>query len=115
MKAVLCKTGSTVKHESYCPRHTTLRKTPSKLLSPSNSTLVTPNNLLVPPPLSPLMEQTPLQRVESQFYEYTSHEELSKELKISSQASTLIYNYWKLKRKRCMCIKVLETPAGSFH
>ncbi|XP_019856885.1 PREDICTED: protein Jade-3-like [Amphimedon queenslandica] len=45
------------------------------------------------------MEQTPLQRVESQFYEYTSHEELSKELKISSQASTLIYNYWKLKRK----------------
>ena len=54
---------------------------------------------MAPPPLSPLMEQTPLQRVESQFYEYTSHEELSKELKISSQASTLIYNYWKLKRK----------------
>ena len=70
--------------QSYCPRHTAIRKTPSKLLSPG---------------LDGPLEMTPLQLVEEEFYKYASPEELSNELSLSIQISSLIYNYWKLKRK----------------
>ena len=42
-----------------------------------------------------------LVQLQEQFYNYASIEELEEKLELSSKLSTLIYNYWKLKRKVC--------------
>ena len=33
------------------------------------------------------------------FYKYASPDDLTRELNLSPKLSTLLYNYWKLKRK----------------
>lgn len=75
-----------VLHESYCPKHTALRKTPSKLMSPQKT-------------IDRVTSQ--LQEVEELFYKYSTPQDLVKEYEMSSQLALLIYNYWKLKRKSC--------------
>lgn len=74
--------------QSYCPKHTALRRSPSR------------NHLLSSPHKIDMMNKpTQLIQVQESFYKYASVEDLVKEMKLSPKLSTLIYNYWKLKRK----------------
>ena len=46
-----------------------------------------------------LHRSTQLIQVQESFYKYASVDDLMKEMKLTPKLSTLIYNYWKLKRK----------------
>ena len=70
--------------QSYCPKHTASQRS-SRLNSPhKNHTTNEPTQLI---------------QVQQAFYKYTSPDDLTKELNLSPKLSTLLYNYWKLKRK----------------
>jgi hypothetical protein len=46
-----------------------------------------------------LHRSTQLIQVQESFYKYASVDDLVKEMKLTPKLSTLVYNYWKLKRK----------------
>ena len=74
--------------QSYCPKHTALRRSPSR------------NHLLSSPHKNDMLHRpTQLIQVQESFYKYASVDDLIKEMKLSPKLGTLIYNYWKLKRK----------------
>ena len=75
--------------QSYCPKHTSLLRSPSR------------NHLLSSSPHKNdmLHRSTQLVQVQESFYKYASVDDLMKEMKLTPKLSTLIYNYWKLKRK----------------
>ena len=70
--------------QSYCPKHTASQRS-FHLSSPHKNHMTT--------------EPTQLLQVQQAFYKYTSPDDLTKELNLSPKLSTLLYNYWKLKRK----------------
>lgn len=74
--------------QSYCPKHTAVRRSPSR------------NHLLSSPHKNDMLnEPTQLIQVQESFYKYASGDDLVKEMKLSPKLSGLIYNYWMLKRK----------------
>ncbi len=67
--------------------------------SPSKSSFYSP--LHGSSSMGGVVENKPSQLVQlqEQFYNYASADDLTEKFKISPKLSTLIYNYWKLKRK----------------
>lgn len=82
MKSKLDVANSGVVHESYCLKHTRERKSSSRQSSPCKNDV-----------------SAQLVQVSQEFYKYTSPDDLVAGLKLSLKVSTLIYNYWKLKRR----------------
>ena len=90
--------------QSYCPKHTALRRSPSR------------NHLLSSPHKNDMLHRpTQLIQVQESFYKYASVDDLVKEMKLTPKLSTLIYNYWKLKRKVCLIIQREEVEGYSWH
>ena len=78
--------------QSYCPKHTVMRKSPTKhsYMGGSSSTSPHKNHMSRPSQLVLLQES---------FYNYASADDLTTKLHLPHKLSMLIYNYWKLKRK----------------
>lgn len=75
--------------QSYCPKHTAIRKSPTKhTYNTSSSSLKNHTN-----------RPSQLVQLQESFYNYATAEDLITKMKLSPKLSTLIYNYWKLKRK----------------
>lgn len=73
-------------NESYCPRHTAMRRSGSgrgKFILEGKKPI----------------KSARLQEMEDEFYTYVSSNEVASELDIKPRYCELFYNYWKLKRK----------------
>lgn len=69
-------------YESYCPKHTTLRKA-----------------IRTPSPKKDLGLSLKVRNLEEEFHRHASPADLQRELNLSERVSSLLYNYWQLKRK----------------
>jgi len=85
--------------QSYCPKHTAVRNSPSK--QNFYSPLHQGSKVLGSGAGGGVVENRPSQLVQlqEQFYNYASTEDLVENFKLSPKLSALIFNYWKLKRK----------------
>ena len=70
--------------QSYCLKHTA-QLTSSRFNSPHKNHMTNGPSQLI--------------QVQQAFYKYASPDDLTRELNLSPKLSTLLYNYWKLKRK----------------
>lgn len=94
MKSKLDMATNTVIHQSYCPKHTVMRKSPTKQRITTTAALPqgSSNNHHMTRP-------SQLVQLQESFYNHASPEDLATKLKLPLKQSTLVYNYWKLKRK----------------
>lgn len=90
--------------QSYCPKHTAMRKSPTKhqYHSPHHSREEmggTTSEGGEGEGEGAENRPSQLVQLQEQFYNYASIDDLIEKLKLSPKLSSLIYNYWKLKRK----------------
>ena len=70
--------------QSYCPKHTSLRKTPTRSCNMKKDCKTASSKLY---------------KVQESFHRFANPQMLVTELQISLQLSQLLFNYWKLKRR----------------
>ncbi|XP_064405440.1 E3 ubiquitin-protein ligase Jade-2-like isoform X2 [Halichondria panicea] len=83
MKSKLDMINNTVIHESFCPKHTAVRRSPHSSPRKHGSS----------------RQPSQLIQLQETFHEYADSEHLTKTLKTPPKLAALIYNYWKLKRR----------------
>lgn len=113
MKTILADNDE-VKFKSYCPKHSSTKKSDeenlSEFISPENENGAQDNS---PAHLEPFdnidqnqeeahrvsVRKQKLQQLEDEFYAFVNASEVAKALQLPEDSVEFLYQYWKLKRK----------------